>query len=79
MRCIAANAGKTIRLRIQVIGLDAKCRMIASGLGIGLIPDSADQLPGRVGELDAISQFSACPQLPRHNHRYRCPAPPMPC
>src|SRR5512141_1817646 len=38
MREAAAAAGRTIRLRIHVTGLDAMCRMIDNGLGVGVMP-----------------------------------------
>ena len=55
MRSAAAAAGRSIRLRIHVTGLDAMCRMIHNGLGIGLIPDRAFELMRGVGELDAVA------------------------
>ena len=54
MRRAAAAAGKDIRLRIRVTGLDALCRMVHNGLGIGLIPDRAFALLQGVGELRAV-------------------------
>ncbi|WP_427915541.1 LysR substrate-binding domain-containing protein [Ramlibacter sp. MMS24-I3-19] len=54
MRRAAAAAGKDIRLRIRVTGLDALCRMVHNGLGIGLIPDRAFALLQGVGELQAV-------------------------
>jgi DNA-binding transcriptional LysR family regulator len=50
----AAAAGKSIKLRIQVTGLDAMCRMVHSGLGIGLLPDRALALLHSVGALVAV-------------------------
>lgn len=41
----AADAlGRSIKLRIHVAGLDAMCRMIANGLGIGVMPQRAFEL-----------------------------------
>ena len=37
-------AGRTIRLRIHVTGLDAMCRMIDNGLGVGVMPRRAFEL-----------------------------------
>jgi DNA-binding transcriptional LysR family regulator len=54
MRRAAAAAGKDIRLRVRVTGLDALCRMVHNGLGIGLLPDRAFQLLRDVGELEAV-------------------------
>lgn len=54
MRRAAGLAGKNIALRMQVTGLDAMCRMIHNGLGLGLIPDRAFALMRGVGDLVAI-------------------------
>jgi DNA-binding transcriptional LysR family regulator len=44
-------AGRAMRQRIQVTGLDAMCRMIDNGLGVGLLPDRAFALMRGVGRL----------------------------
>jgi DNA-binding transcriptional LysR family regulator len=54
MRRAAAEAGKSLRLRIRVTGLDAMCRMIDNGLGIGLVPDHAFELLRQIGDLHAV-------------------------
>ncbi|MFT3814131.1 MAG: LysR family transcriptional regulator [Acidovorax sp.] len=54
MRRAAAQAGRPLRQRIQVTGLDAMCRMIDNGLGVGLLPDRAFELMHGVGRLTAI-------------------------
>ena len=54
MRRAAAAAGKTIRLRVRVTGLDAVCRMVDQGLGIGLLPDRAFELLRGAGDLVAV-------------------------
>lgn len=52
----AANrVGRGIRLRIRVTGLDAMCRMIHNGLGVGLMPRRAFELMHGVGDLTAIA------------------------
>ena len=38
MHQAALDAGRSIKLRIHVTGLDAMCRMIENGLGIGVMP-----------------------------------------
>ena len=43
-RQAALEAGRTIKLRIHVTGLDAMCRMIENGLGIGVMPNRAFEL-----------------------------------
>lgn len=54
MRAAAASAGRQLRQRIQVTGLDAMCRMIDNGLGVGLLPDRAFALMHGVGRLAAV-------------------------
>ncbi|HOV18783.1 LysR family transcriptional regulator [Ottowia sp.] len=44
MHQAAALAGRSVRLRIRVTGLDAMCRMIANGLGVGVMPQRAFEL-----------------------------------
>jgi len=55
MRAAAATAGRPLRQRIQVTGVDAMCRMIDNGLGIGLLPDRAFTFLQGVGRLRAIA------------------------
>ncbi len=50
----AHQAGRAVRLRMHVTGLDAMCRMIDSGLGIGLMPDRAFALLRHIGALQAV-------------------------
>jgi len=47
----AAVAEKTLQLRIQVRSFEAVCRMVASGLGIGLLPFEAVNVLGRAMDL----------------------------
>ena len=54
MRAAAAAVGRTIKLRIHVTGLDAMCRMIHNGLGVGVMPQRAFELMHGVGELESI-------------------------
>lgn len=54
MRQAAAQAGRPLRQRIQVTSLDAMCRMIDNGLGVGLLPDRAFALMRGVGQLAAV-------------------------
>ena len=62
MRAAAAAAGRPLRQRIQVTGLDAMCRMIDNGLGVGLLPDRAFALMHGVGRLQAIPLTDAWAQ-----------------
>lgn len=54
LREAAASAGRALRLRIQVTGLDAMCRMIHNGLGIGVMPLRAFELMRGVGDLASV-------------------------
>jgi DNA-binding transcriptional LysR family regulator len=54
MRHAAAQLGRTPKLRIQVTGLDAMCRMIHNGLGLGVMPQQAFALMQGVGALVCI-------------------------
>ena len=62
MRAAAAVAARPLRQRIQVTGLDAMCRMIDNGLGVGLLPDRAFALMRGVGHLQAIPLTDAWAQ-----------------
>nr|WP_315431247.1 LysR family transcriptional regulator [uncultured Albidiferax sp.] len=55
MHRAAAEQGRSIKLRIHVAGLDAMCRMIANGLGIGVMPQRAFELMHGTGQLVAVS------------------------
>lgn len=41
---VAADAGLQLRLRMKVTGYDALCLMVASGLGIGILPEGSARL-----------------------------------
>ncbi len=55
MRNAAAGVQRGIKLRIQVTGLDAMCRMIHNGLGIGVMPQRAFELMHGVGDLACVA------------------------
>lgn len=50
----AARLGRTMRLRIRVTGLDAMCRMIANGLGVGIMPERAFRLIHGTSQLGCV-------------------------
>jgi DNA-binding transcriptional LysR family regulator len=54
MQQAAVKVGRTMKLRIHVTGLDAMCRMIHNGLGVGVMPQRAFELMHGVGELESI-------------------------
>lgn len=59
MHTAAVAAGRAIRLRIRVTGLDAMCRMIHNGLGVGLMPRRAFELMHGVGDLTCVALTDA--------------------
>ena len=59
MRQAAAALGQSIKLRIQVSGLDAMGRMIHNGLGIGVMPLRAFTLIHGAGGLTAVALSDA--------------------
>lgn len=59
MREAAAAVGRTIKLRIHVTGLDAMCRMIQNGLGVGVVPQRAFELMHSGGELMSVTLLDA--------------------
>ena len=54
MHQAATQSGRAIKLRIHVTGLDAMCRMIDNGLGVGVMPRRAFELMHGVGDLDCV-------------------------
>lgn len=62
MRRAAANVERSLRLRIQVTGLDAMCRMIHNGLGLGVMPQQAFALMQGVGALVSVPLADAWAQ-----------------
>lgn len=54
MRQAAEEAGRSIKLRIHVTSLDAMCRMIDNGLGVGVMPQRAFELMHGVGALQSV-------------------------
>ena len=59
MRQAAAALGRSIKLRIHVTGLDAMCRMIDNGLGVGVMPLRAFELMHGVGALQSVELLDA--------------------
>ena len=54
MHQAAVQSGRAIKLRIHVTGLDAMCRMIHNGLGVGVMPRRAFELMHGVGDLACV-------------------------
>jgi DNA-binding transcriptional LysR family regulator len=54
MHQAALLSGRAIKLRIHVTGLDAMCRMIHNGLGVGVMPRRAFELMHGVGNLNCV-------------------------
>jgi DNA-binding transcriptional LysR family regulator len=51
----ARQAGKPLRLRIQVPGFDAVCRMVQAGMGVGVLPLKVYNTVGRAMGLAAVA------------------------
>lgn len=49
---ITEELGRPLKLRIQVYGFDAMCRMIAAGVGVGIVPESAARR--NIGRMDLV-------------------------
>ncbi|MFV0679153.1 LysR family transcriptional regulator [Ottowia sp.] len=62
MQQAAARVGRSIRLRIRVTSLDAMCRMIDNGLGLGVMPQRAFELIHGTGRLRTIALADAWAQ-----------------
>jgi DNA-binding transcriptional LysR family regulator len=66
MRQAAAQAGRPLRQRIQVTGLDAMCRMIDNGLGVGLLAAVPLDEPWALRALRLVARdFDALPVTAR--------------
>lgn len=50
----AEAVGVTLRIRVQVRSFDAMCRMVACGLGIGVLPSSAARLYAQALQLTTV-------------------------
>lgn len=89
MHAAASAQGRAIRLRFRVTSLDAMCRMIHNGLGIGLMPKRAFELVHGVGDLTSIElndewthrridlvarDFESLPQSARLLVEHLCPS-----
>ena len=50
----AARLGATMKVRARVTGFDAVCRMVESGAGIGIVPETAARRCRRAMKIDVI-------------------------
>jgi DNA-binding transcriptional LysR family regulator len=50
----AAEAGRAIKLRVQVRSFDVMCRMIQAGLGVGVLPERAIQAQIKANEVRCV-------------------------
>jgi DNA-binding transcriptional LysR family regulator len=65
-RRAASNVQRALKLRVQVTSLDAMCRMIENGLGLGIMPIGAFELMPHVHTLCAIPLADAWAQRDVH-------------
>jgi DNA-binding transcriptional LysR family regulator len=63
---IALQLGHTLKLRIQVSNYDAMCRMVAAGVGIAVVPESAAQRSSSLAQLRQIALSDAWAVRPRY-------------
>ena len=63
---IAQQLGQTLKLRIQVSNFDAMCRMVAAGVGVAVVPESAALRSTADGQLCRIALSDAWAVRPRY-------------
>jgi DNA-binding transcriptional LysR family regulator len=70
----AQRAGKTLKLRVRLGSFDAVCRMVGSGIGVGIVPETAARRCRktaavricRLGDPWAVRQLHLCTRDSRH-------------
>jgi DNA-binding transcriptional LysR family regulator len=55
----AARAGHGLKFRVRVGSFEAVCRMVASGVGLAVLPEAAARRSARTGELRSITLTDA--------------------
>ncbi|KAB2893316.1 MAG: LysR family transcriptional regulator [Burkholderiaceae bacterium] len=63
---IGQQLGQTLKLRIQLSSFDAMCRMVAAGVGIAVVPESAAQRNRTVPGLHQVRLRDAWAVRPRY-------------
>jgi DNA-binding transcriptional LysR family regulator len=63
---VAQQLGQTLKLRIQVSNFDAMCRMVAAGVGVAVVPESAALRSTADGRLRRIALSDAWAVRPRY-------------
>ena len=63
---VAQQLGQTLKLRIQVSNFDAMCRMVAAGVGVAVVPESAALRSTADGQLCRIALRDAWAVRPRY-------------
>lgn len=66
MSQIALQLGHTLKLRIQVSNYDAMCRMVAAGVGVAVVPESAAQRSSSLARLLQIELIDSWAVRPRY-------------
>ena len=63
---IALQLGHILKLRIQVSNYDAMCRMVAAGVGVAVVPESAAQRSSSLARLLQIELIDSWAVRPRY-------------
>src|SRR5262249_29336409 len=50
----AAQAGRTFKLRVRLRGFEAVCRMVAAGVGLAIVPETAAERCRRTMAIPAV-------------------------
>src|SRR4051794_29823985 len=50
----AARAGHALKLRVRVSGFEAVCRMVASGVGVAVVPEAAARRSGETAAIRSV-------------------------
>jgi DNA-binding transcriptional LysR family regulator len=56
----AEKLGRTMRLRIQLASFDAMCRMVGSGVGVAIVPESAagrNLVPMKLAQIELTDEW----------------------
>lgn len=63
---ISQQLGHTLKLRIQLASFEAMCRMVAAGVGVAVVPESAARRSSTQGQLRQITLTDSWAVRPRY-------------